>query len=273
MKHSASTFSIPYPTERISQDALRPRPDDLPGAPRRRPSDDRQLAPVARPIAGRGEPRNRASELVGRQVPRRNRPAARRRAGVRPGRGSAARAGQRRRPRGAADRPRLLLEDGHAERRLEAAAARLQRIDADHLGQHDLPEHGNGREHRRARAVGDRPHEPDRSVEATDRGREPHGAQAEHVVAVAAHRRPHGVGDDGRRRAQGVRLRRQGAVVAQHPGRLRQVRAELGLRLVAAAARRRALRAGAARHEDGRPVLRDEDRRGRQARRSGASSG
>ena len=97
-------------------------------------------------------------------------------------------------------------------------------------------------------------------VETSDCGREPHGAQAEHVVAVAGHRWPHGVGDDRRRHAQGVRLRRQGIVVAQHPGRLRQVRAELGLRFVAAATRRRALRAGAAWHEDGRPVLRDEDR-------------
>ena len=41
----------------------------------------------------------------------------------------------------------------------------------------------------------------------------------------------------GRRRPQGVRLRRQGDLGARHPGRLRQVRSQLGLRLVAAAAR------------------------------------
>ena len=101
----------------------------------------------------------------------------------------------------------------------------------------------------------------DGRVEAADRRRQPHGAQAEHVVAVAGHRRQARLGDDRRRRAQGVRLRRQGTLVAQHPDRLRHVRPQLGLRLVAAAARRRALRAGAARHEDRRSVVRAEDRR------------
>ena len=54
---------------------------------------------------------------------------------------------------------------------------------------------------------------------------------------LAGHRRPDGLGDDRRRRAQGVRLQRQGAVGARHPEGLRPVRPELGLRVVAAAAR------------------------------------
>ena len=110
-------------------------------------------------------------------------------------------------------------------------------------------------------------------VEAADRRRQPHRAQAEHVVAVAGHRRHARLGDDRRRHAQGVRLRRQGALVARHPDRLRPLRPQLGLRVVAAAARRRAVRAGAARHEDGRPVVRAAASTRRPARRCGRSSG
>ena len=113
-----------------------------------------------------------------------------------------------------------------------------------------------------ARALGDRSQQADGDVEAADRRRQPHGAQAEHVVALAGDRRPHRLGDDRRRRPQGVRLRRQGTLVARHADRLRPLRPQLGLRVVAAAARRRALRAGAARHEDRRPVLRAAHRQG-----------
>ena len=97
-------------------------------------------------------------------------------------------------------------------------------------------------------------------LEAADGRRQSHGAQAEHVVAVAGDRRPACVGDDRRRHAQGVRLRGQGDLVARHPEGLRPVRPQLGLRVVAAAQGRCAVRAGAARHEDRRSVLRPEDR-------------
>ena len=92
------------------------------------------------------------------------------------------------------------------------------------------------------------------------RRRQPHAAQAEHVDAVADHRRQVRVGDDRRRHPQGVRLRRQGDLVARHPGGLRTVRLELGLRQHAAAEGRCALRAGAARHEDRRSVVHPQDR-------------
>ena len=148
----------------------------------------------------------------------------------------------------------------HEECRLEAAASGLQRLDADHLGQHDLPERRHRGEHRLDRAVGDRSQQARGEVEAPARRRQPHGAQAEHVVPVAGHRRQARLGDDGVRRLQGLRLRRQGNLVARSAGRLREVRAELGIRVVAAASARRALRAGAARDENGRPVVRPQDR-------------
>ena len=71
----------------------------------------------------------------------------------------------------------------------------------------------------------------------------------------------HGLGADRCRHPEGVRLQGHRALDARHPERLRCVRIELGLRVVAAAARRHALRAGAARDEDRRSVLRAEDRR------------
>ena len=148
----------------------------------------------------------------------------------------------------------------HEECRLEAAASGLQRLDADHLGRHDLPERRHRGEHRLDRAVGDRSQQARREVEAPDRRRQPHRAQAEHVVPVAGHRRQARLGDDGVRRLQGVRLRRQGNLVARSAGRLREVRAEPWIRLVAAAPARGAVRAGAARDEDGRPVVRPQDR-------------
>jgi hypothetical protein len=47
----------------------------------------------------------------------------------------------------------------------------------------------------------------------------------------------------------------QGTLVARHSGRLRPLRPQLGLRVVSPAARWRVVRAGAARHEDRRPVI------------------
>ena len=66
-----------------------------------------------------------------------------------------------------------------------------------------------------ARAVGDRSQQAGGELEAAARRRQPHGAQAEHVVAVAGHRRQARLGDDRPRRPQGVRLRRQGNLVAR----------------------------------------------------------
>ena len=105
-----------------------------------------------------------------------------------------------------------------------AAAACLQRIDADHLGRHDLPERRNRRKQWHARTVGGGPAHAVGRLEAAAGRYQPHGAEAEHVVAVAGHRRPACVGHDGRGRAQGLRLRWQRDLVAQHPERLREVR-------------------------------------------------
>jgi CPA1 family monovalent cation:H+ antiporter len=58
----------------------------------------------------------------------------------------------------------------------------------------------------------------------------------------------------------GVQICGKGRLGAEYPGRLWTVRAQLGLRILAASPRRRALSAGAPRHEDGRPVLSPEDR-------------
>ena len=162
-------------------------------------------------------------------MPRRHRRAASRRRRTEPGSGTAARPGQRRRAGGTANFERLLRQDRDDEHRLEAAAAGLQRIDADHLGQHHLPERRD--RHRTPASLElwaiDR-NKQAVAVEAAARRRQPHGAQAEHVVAVAGHRRQARLGDDRRRHAQGVRLRRQGNLVARPPDRLRQVRAATG---------------------------------------------
>ncbi len=140
------------------------------------------------------------------------------------------------------------------ERRLEAAAAGLQRIDADHLGRHDLPEHGDGQRHRRPRALGRRSQQAGRVVEAADRRRQPHRAQAEHVLAVAGHRRQHvwvmtGVGMLKAFDFAGKELWSRD--IQTDYGRF-------GLNWGYASSPllhdERALRAGAARHEDGRHV-------------------
>ena len=58
------------------------------------------------------------------------------------------------------------------------------------------------------RAVGRRSQQAGGHLEATALGRQPHRQQAEHVVAVAGHRRHARLGDDRHGRPQGVRLRR-----------------------------------------------------------------
>ena len=70
------------------------------------------------------------------------------------------------------------------------------------------------------------------------------------------------LGDDRHRHPEGVRLHRQRALDARHPEGLRAVRPPVGLRIVAAAVRRLAVRAGAARHEDRRSVVRPAHQQG-----------
>ena len=214
----------------------------------------RQLAALARPVARRREPRDGPSSVVGREV--HGRTGAGRTCGG-PDPGTRAAAGQRRPWRRwwqgrAAARERLLRQDRDDQRRLEAAAPRLQWLDADHLGQHDLSQHGHGRQYRRARAVGRRSLDPYGHLETADRRHEPHGAEAEHVFPVARHRRPARLGDDRRRRVQGVRFCRQGNLVEEPASRLREVRPQLGLRVLAASAWRCLVRPGHPRDEDRR---------------------
>ena len=64
--------------------------------------------------------------------------------------------GRWRRQPGPAPRPHRVRQHRDQERRVEAAAAGLQRLDADHLGRHDLPERRHRDQHRRARVVGGR---------------------------------------------------------------------------------------------------------------------
>ena len=149
----------------------------------------------------------------------------------------------------AAERPqrrdesaRSLVED--REHRLEARAARVVGIDADRLGRPHLSQRGGGPQ---SVAVVRRSRARRRALEAAARRRQHADAEAEHVVAVAGDRRPARLGDDRHRRDQGVRLRGQGALDARHPEGLRRIRPAVGLRLVAAAVRGFAVRAGAAR--------------------------
>ncbi len=143
------------------------------------------------------------------------------------------------------------------QRGLETPDAGVVRVDAYRLGRSCLPQR-----RRRSEDAGNQPASVVReSVErhaplaaAVGDGQSP-GAQAEHVHAVAGDRRLARVGHDGDRDPEGVRLRGSRALGARHPEGLRPVRAELGLRIVAAARRRFALRPGAARHADRRPVV------------------
>ena len=107
-----------------------------------------------------------------------------------------------------ATHPLQLQQARDPERRVEDPSARLQRFDADHLRRHDLPERRHRRQHRRARIVGDRSAQADGRVEAAARRHQPHGAQAEHVVALAGDRRQACLGHDRGRGAQGIRLLR-----------------------------------------------------------------
>ena len=82
--------------------------------------------------------------------------------------------------------------------------------------------------------------------------------------------------NDRHRHAPRIRFQRQRALAARHSEGLRQVRAQLGLRQLAAARRRRSHRPGAARDEDGRPVVhsahRRQDRQDRVAGRTADAS-
>src|SRR5439155_441166 len=79
---------------------------------------------------------------------------------------------------------------------------------------------------------------------------------------IARHRRRARLGDDRHRHPQGLRLQRHREVEPRHPEGLRPLRAQLGLRVVAAAVRRRALRASAARHAEPRSFVPAADRHG-----------
>ena len=129
-------------------------------------------------------------------------------------------------------------------------------IYAHHLGRSRLPERGNRARHRADRAVGHRPHQAGGRLEAAALRRQSHREQAEHVVAVAGHRRPVRVGDERHRDPEGVRLRRQGVVGPRHPEGLRRVRPAVRLCVVSAPAWRRPVPAGFARYEDRRSVVR-----------------
>ena len=143
---------------------------------------------------------------------------------------------------------------------METAASEPQRGDAHHLERCGLPQRRDGDGGGRPRAVGSGPCQGKHPVEAAAQRWQQADAQAEHVVAVAGHRRPDGMGPDGYRRAQGIRLQRKGTVGARHPEGLRRIRTQLGLCVLAAPAPGCALRAGPARHEHRRPVVRDQGR-------------
>ena len=67
----------------------------------------------------------------------------------------------------------------------------------------DLPERRDRARHRAHRAVGRRSQQAGGHLETAALGRQPHRQQAEHVVAVAGHRRQARLGDDRHRRPQG----------------------------------------------------------------------
>ena len=141
---------------------------DCAGLPVQRRQRRATLAALAWTVARWRQPRNVTPGELGRRV-RHNDAAGRGRAGD--GRQRSERRRLRRaRGRHAAARPRRVRRARRAsaglacvrklrnqEHRVEAEAAGLQRIDADHLGQHHLPERRHRDQHRRARALGHRP--------------------------------------------------------------------------------------------------------------------
>ena len=148
----------------------------------------------------------------------------------------------------------------HREHPLEAADAGAVRIDPDHLGRPDLPERRRSaaRYRRQSRACISGASIASRA-RSSGRGR---SAAATACSGSRTRSSPSPVTDGtgvwvltGTGVLKALRLQRQGALGARHPGGLRPLRAELGLRLVAAAARRLALRPGAARHADRRSVV------------------
>ena len=128
--------------------------------------------------------------------------------------------------------------------RVEAGAARLVGIDPDHLGRSHLSQRRRGS---RGVSLVHRSDERLGALEAAAVRRQPADSQTEHVLALAGDRRRPRVGDDGYGHPESVRFRRQRAVGARHPARLRPVRAALRLRFVATAVRGFPLRAGPAR--------------------------
>ena len=164
---------------------------------------------------------------------------------------------------------RSLVDD--REHRLEAAGARAIGRDADRLGRAHLPERRGGAAIWRLWAV-------DRT-RGTVRWKRPLGGGNRRMMKQNMSS-PSPVTDGrhvwvmtGTGMLQGVRLRRQGAVVARHPEGLRPLRAAVGLRLVAAAARglRSTCRCSTGCTPTIRPTSCGSTRR--PARRCGASSG
>ena len=147
---------------------------------------------------------------------------------------------------------------GHRDQHcLEGGDAGVERVDADYLGRAHFPERRRRREHQPPVS---RPQHRRDAVDAPSERRRPPGAEAKYVVTVAGHQWRAGLRHDRHRGADGVRRRRHRAVEPQHPDLVRPVRAELGLRLLAAAGRRRVVRAGHPRHADRRPLLSAADR-------------
>ena len=107
------------------------------------------------------------------------------------------------------------------EHRVEAADAEPQRRDADHLERSHLPQRRDSDAERRPRTMGRRSQEGRADVETAARLRQQSAAQAEHVDAVACHRRDDCVGDDRHRHPQGLRLQRHRAVDARRAEGLR----------------------------------------------------
>ena len=107
------------------------------------------------------------------------------------------------------------------EHRLEARDAEPQRRDAYRLERSHLPQRRDRDVDRRSRAVGGRSQEGRADLEAAARRRQHQAAEAEHVDAVARHRRHDRLGDDRHRHPQSVRLQGHRALDARHAEGLR----------------------------------------------------
>src|SRR3954462_158948 len=101
--------------------------------------------------------------------------------------------------------------DSRRERRLETCPARMERIDADHLGRLHLSERQPGK---CSVFVVCRSRRADGSLESAARHGQSPGAEAEHVVAVAGDRWFSRLRDDRHRNPERIRLQGAGAVDA-----------------------------------------------------------